>query len=172
MPEERLKGRVREGSTGWTSREWRRILLAHAEELPEITQFHSGTFNIHLTDPTVWRPPNEGYFYARSRDRGLWLAKSLSHEQATERGSDFLANGNFIHPQIRVVRVNGLPIEGRLYFAGIGQADWRRRAKPWPLSRWYTGVEIIARQRLRTVLSLDPHASGVEVEVALEIDSE
>jgi hypothetical protein len=69
MTEERLKGNVREGGTGWVTREWPRILRAHAEELPDIEQYWRGSFNIDLTDPPIWRPPNEGFFYARSRGR-------------------------------------------------------------------------------------------------------
>jgi hypothetical protein len=67
MAEERLKGNVHESGTGWMTREWPRILQAHAEELPDIAQYYPGSFNIVLTDRVVWRPPNEGVFYALAR---------------------------------------------------------------------------------------------------------
>jgi hypothetical protein len=168
---ERLKGNVRDEGIGWVPAQCPRILRAHAEELPDIEQYCRGSFNIDLTYPLVWRPRNEGFFYARSRDRGLWLAKSLSAAEAFAIGSDFLACGNFIHPQIRVVCLNGRPIEGRLYFAGVGEEIWQRRTLPWPLSRRHTGIEIISKHHLRSALGFDSNANGA-VEVELEIDFE
>src|ERR1700716_3002627 len=103
MGVEKLRGRVRKGQKAWVSTNWQRILRAHREEVPDLQEFVPGSFNIDLTDPPIWRPPNEGFFYTRSRERGLWLGRTLRAEEAEAAGSDFLACGNFIHPQIRVV---------------------------------------------------------------------
>ena len=76
MGAEKLRGRVRKGQTAWVSTNWQRNLRAHREEAPDLREFVPGSFNIDLTDPPIWRPPNEGFFYTRSRERGLWLGRT------------------------------------------------------------------------------------------------
>ncbi len=163
-----LTGRVRPGSKGWVRDNWPKILNAHAAEFPEIGHYVHGSFNVDLVDPPTLTIPGEADLMARAREHGRRLAHRLSGQEAIDAGCDLLLCGNYIHPRIRVARVNGHAVGGLLYFGGLGADAWPADAA-LPPPRAHAGIEIIAAVSLRDLLGLAPDAAGQAVTVELHI---
>jgi len=82
-----------------------------SEEFPEMNAFFPGTLNINLVEPPDWPPP---------RDSELRLA---AHHQGHR--STLLRNGNYLHPQLRIVSINGLLVDGRVYYPSCDRVGQR-----------------------------------------------
>ena len=123
--EETLAGRVSNG-IGWSSciveggaagDNWRRFVEAFRFQFPDIAAYAHGTFNVNLEGE--WLPPDDVSHRLGAHQRGIEL------RQDWRIGADLLFNGNYIHPTIEVVAINGLSIEGgRLYFRRL-RGKWR-----------------------------------------------
>lgn len=162
--EQALSGYVQNGE-GWSSENeagannWDRLIEGFRYALPEIADYVRGTFNVHLW--TAWLPPGEDHHRAKAHERGMQLG------ERPEIGADLLRNGNYIHPDILVLSINGLPVDGgRLLFP----------CRPWPAgeSMPFVGsrsrIEIISRTAIRELLGIGPRDEGLDVEVKLQIE--
>lgn len=162
--EQTLAGYVKNGE-GWSSRNaadannWDRLIKGFAYALPEISDYVRGTFNVQLQ--TAWIPPDEDQHRAKAHERGMQLGAR------PEIGADLLRNGNYIHPDILVLSINGQSLDGgRLFFAcptwPVGQG------MPFIASR--PRIEIISRTAIRSLLGIGPRDEGLDVEVKLRIE--
>jgi len=133
---------------------WRR---AHAEDVPDISVYAGGTLNVQLPEGVTFSPPDDILYRRKSLAR--W--EKLTEEKRS--GIEFLRNGNYIHPRLRVVSLNSVPVTGgRLYFPGDG--------KTIPDNPFLVGrLEILAHVKLRPLLGL---SDGMGADVVLEFDSE
>ncbi len=122
MPLWKLRGRVEAGQT-WVTNNWKRIVVAHSRDLPDIADDVRGTLNIQLAER--WYPPDDEKHRRESHKRGV------SGGLKEETGADFLANGNYIHPEVWVCSIGGKPVEGRLDFAGVGKEVWEVDGNVW-----------------------------------------
>ncbi len=152
----KLKGSVNAGIT-WASKEWDQIVVAHRTDLPDIADYYRGTLNVVLTEH--WNPPDDERHRRASHKRGI-------AGTGGEIGAGLLANGNYIHPQIQVLSINGIQAEGRLYFPGISDTVWRGNDAVWGTLAPVGRIEIISKTRLRTLLGIGSD-EVVEVEVEL-----
>jgi hypothetical protein len=155
----RLRGRVSRG-IGWAGREWDRVVEAHRDEVPDLGAYRRGTLNVVLVEP--WCLPGDEAFRRRAHERGLGLGEEPSV------GADFLACGNYIHPDIRVRSIGGKEVEGRLYVPGIPKDRWRDDTSAWEGPREVRRIEVISKAHLRTILGLGPDEEA-EVEVELVV---
>ena len=161
-----LRGTVKKGC-GWATRHgnWQRMLVAHKDELPDIEDYVEGTFNIHLTDPPEWRPPDDEQLRLAARKRG----HRVGGDKNIPAGGDFLLCGNYVHPRLKVIALNGRAVEGRIYYAGIKPAEWPwgdfRLPQPTPRRR----VEVLSKVNLRRLLGLLDEDKKYDVSVTIEI---
>ena len=155
-----LKG-VLKSKIQWVTANWDRMIRAHRDEVPDIETFTTGTFNIALLDPSVWNPPNDEVHRRNSHEKGLRLGCNF------ESGADFLRCGNYIHPQISVTSINGLPLAGRVYYPGIDETKLQAEGLPEPIDRQW--LEILSKDNLRRRLNMSDLASDHPCEVVLSI---
>ena len=143
-----IRGTVGNGE-GWSNKihagilNWKRMLIAHWDECPEIEIFAQGTFNVQLVDPSFWIPPHDTSCRINARSRGIMRGR------IPETGADFLYCGNYIHPTARVISINGVAVEGRLYYPGVSEEYWPSDQAPKPPSG--TRIEIISPVRIRSL---------------------
>lgn len=156
----RLRGRARKGIS-WASENWSRVVIAHRTDVPDLHDYYPGTFNIQLHES--WYPPADERFRKKSHERGIELG------ERADLGADFLANGNYIHPLIHVRTINGVPVDGLLYFPGVRKDRWRDDPLFWERPRAKSRIEVISKMMIRQVLGLDP---GSEHEVEAEMASD
>lgn len=83
--------------------------------------------------------------------------RELSGEGA-DKGTDFLKCGNYIHPQIAVTEINGIPITGKLYFPAGHKHPCASRPR----------IEIVSKDHIRTRLGIGKDEE-VPVTVVLDI---
>jgi CTP-dependent riboflavin kinase len=152
-----LKGRVRKGE-GWVKNNWNRMVVAHGDELPEIDGYHPGTLNVQLDE--LWSPPGHREHHLASHRRGV------EQRCLPQTGADFLAAGNYIHPTAVVRSINGISVDGRLYFPGNAQiAGKGEGANIKPTDR----IEIISPAHIRSLLGISEDEE-VAVEVVIEFE--
>lgn len=163
-----LQGVVRPG-IGWFrdrhngKENWERVIIAHKDECPEIETFFKGSLNVHLIDPPTWIPPSDESHRLNARRRGI------AGNRAWATGCDFLFNGNYIHPTIRVKSINGIPIVGYLYFPGVDENIWPLGHVPKP--RAVRRIEILSTEHIRDRLMFENNADQ-RVIVVLNLDAE
>lgn len=85
---------------------WERFKLAH----PGHSHYHPRTFGFLLDSP--FNPPNDVHHMLVSHQRGV------IDRQNCYNGSDFLFNGNYIHPDIKVCYINDKAVQGKVYYPG------------------------------------------------------
>lgn len=151
-----LRGTVVSGE-GWATKhgKWPCMLVAHADEVPDLSEYVLGTFNVNLVEPKEWTPPRDALCRTKARDRGYELS------------IDFLQCGNYIHPDLDVVRVNREPVNGKLYYPGNQKLD--KAEAPSPIKR--PRIEIISKTKLREFLGLQDGEDGLEVEVVIAVSA-
>lgn len=137
---------------------WKILSLAHADEIPDLMEYHPGSLNVTLDEP--WCAPDDASFRRISHDRGMRLSRDPSV------GADFLANGNYIHPYLTVTSINGRAVEGRLYFPGISPARWEGDSSVWQRPVIVGRIEILSRTALRLWLGIGPQ-DELMVEITL-----
>jgi hypothetical protein len=157
----RMTGLVKSG-VGWATKHnnWPRMVLAHQDELPDIADFVQGTLNVTLTDPTQWIPPDDDYHRTASRSKGIRLKRD------PKMGGDFLFFGNYIHPTIRVIEINGIAIDGLVYYAGSDKG-FTGAGDPLPVGR--LRVEIISKTKLRELLGMQDTIAAHPVELVISV---
>ena len=152
-----FRGVVSRG-VGWATihKNWDRLVNAHCDELPDIGQYVPGSLNIILTDPPAWQPPRDDELRGIARRKGVKLKLEYS------LGGDFLYFGNYVHPDLRVIRINGIAVDGVLYYAG-SQTAFGSDGLPQPIAR--DRIEILSKARLRKLLGMEDDSIGYEVVV-------
>ena len=145
----------------WVTANWDRMIRAHREELPEFESLAPGTFNVFLVDPVVWNPPDDEFHRRQSYEKGLRFGDAI------EAGADFLKCGNYVHPQIHVTSINGLPIAGRAYYGGSAEYPIPVEGLPAPMDR--SKIEIMSKEHLRSRLKMTDLGSEHPCEVVLTI---
>ena len=145
-----LYGTAQRGQ-GWVSINWDRMKIAHA---PELDGCLEGTFNVVL--PTGWKPPDDDKYSQQANQLGNEMEKSGKGEKD---GTDFLKCGNYIHPKIRVTKINGVAIDGRVYYP----AGFKDKGHP------RTSLEILSKTKIREALGIGPRDS-IDVAVMIELD--
>lgn len=88
------------GADGTTNRIWKSMVDAHQVEFPPITECVPGTFNVWITDPRNYVPPNETKYRELSR----------VHWNRPE--------GHHISPVAKITRINDVDIECWIYRGG------------------------------------------------------
>tara|TARA_Y100000034_G_C6857971_1_gene390162 strand:- start:435 stop:983 length:549 start_codon:yes stop_codon:yes gene_type:complete len=142
-------------SHNWPTDNWSRIINAHgiagANDLPDWVSLAVGTFNV-LVDFT---PSDDNTYRIAARAAG----NTMGGDYAS--GADFLVNGNYFHPDIRVYRINDtvLSTNGGLYYPGSADT-WVDDNSPPAVGR--NALHIVASSTLSTGLT-----PGDPVEVEL-----
>ncbi len=93
---------------GWSTihKNWPRLVKAHAVDILGLEAFPPGSLNVQLDEE--WTPPRDLELIIAGHNRGPCLGDDNS------AGADFLRNGNYVHPDLRVVEINGVTISGFL----------------------------------------------------------
>jgi hypothetical protein len=161
LEELRIDGLVKSGE-GWATiyENWPRMVLAHQDELPDISDFVPGTFNVLLANSAQWVPPDDVQHRLRSRAKGIRLNRDV------RVGGDFLFFGNYIHPSIRVVEINGIAVDGLVYYAGCAKG-FTESGVPLPVGR--PRIEIISKTKLRDLLGMQDTGASYPVKVVISI---
>ncbi len=126
----------------WSTNNWQDMRKAHS---PELEGYVPGTLNINLGRD--FPPPDDEAHSLNANRQGL------------ARDIGFLRTGNYIHPAMTVVSINGHLVDGRVYYPGGVRQDkfiWPSRNR----------LEVLARVRIREALGL---RDGDKVEVMLTI---
>jgi len=138
------------------------VVIAHLQEVPDIHTYVPGTFNVDLVDPRTWQPPDDEELRLRARRSGEALSRQY------DLGGDFLFNGNYVHPKIKVASINGNLIDGRVYYPGTEHWQFDKDGKVAPTVR--TRIEILSKQHIRTVLKMEDKDEGYGVTLELMIE--
>lgn len=139
-----LTGKISAGRQ-WVTKNREEMVKAHAYDLRE---FRRGTSNGNLIES--WSPPDDERLTLKAHAKGL------------QNGYGFRKRGNYVHPNVTVVQIDGVSIIGRLYFpAGLNE-EFRFTAST------RNRLEIRSKEHIRTKLGLSDNEEKV-VEVVLEL---
>lgn len=141
---------------GWATSNWGDVVIAHANEVPDLASYVPGTLNLNLVNPTNWTPPHDD----EHRMKSILQGRSAKVRDTPSR---LLSNGNYFHPTLKVVQIAGIAVEGIVYYPGCANptlADGTLR----PVER--CRIEVCSRVRLRELLGL-PAGQDHRVEVRI-----
>lgn len=123
---------------------WQRMVNAHGTlfgDLPSISEFVQGTYNVILD--STWTPPDDDKYRTNAYNVGVANSGGINN------GTDFLEKGNYVHPDITILSINGFPVlVGKLYYAG-SPTSFSTPGVPGAITRNY--LEILSTQDLETL---------------------
>ncbi|MCB1231638.1 MAG: hypothetical protein KDN19_15310 [Verrucomicrobiae bacterium] len=139
------------------------MVEAHQDEWPAIAEkgFAQGSLNVYFTDREWWTPPDEAAYRQRAREK--WFALGSPPQLS------FLERGNYIHPRLRVVEINGHEIDGRIYCPGTPEHSWpsgEEIREPKRLDKF----DILCGQNLRRLLAMPDPEEGYHASVTVILD--
>lgn len=163
MSTEMFRGKVVSGIQWATTHgNWERMVCAHEDELSEIHEFEPGTLNVDLVIPEEWHPPRDEELRLAARRKGVQLGDQY------KKGADFLKCGNYVHPDLIVIEINGKSLEGFIYYAGSPHS-FDANGEPRQIQR--RRLEILSKENLRERLGLTDVTHKTDVEVMIRVRS-
>ena len=166
MPDVSLSGTHNHKST-WSTlifsgglTNWQRMVNAHGTlfgDLPNISGFIQGTYNVILDTP--WAPPDDDMGRTNAHNVGVTNSGQINN------GADFLEKGNYVHPDINILSINGILVQaGKLYYAG-SPTSFSTPGIPGTITRNY--LEILSTEDLETLTGT---SGGESVTVIIRIN--
>ena len=99
-----ISGIYNERGCRYASPNWEQVCADHELEFPMINECHPGTFNVTLSQNSLYTPPNESMYRALARARGLTVGR--------------YEDGNHVAPCSRVIQINSIPLVAWIYRGG------------------------------------------------------